>query len=154
MADENRRRADLARESADQVVDLRGVPGVELARGLVGNEELRTVDERSTDRHALLLPAGELRRQRISPVEQPDTLEQRVCGSLTRSAVDAEQGQPQRDEIARRQLGSESARVVLVGVSERARPVLEQHAAAQRPQVVAENAHGAGRRPVEAGEDP
>ncbi len=51
-------------------VDLRRVRRVELARRLVGDEEPRPVRERGADRDALLLAAGELRRERLALVEQ------------------------------------------------------------------------------------
>ena len=72
---------------------------------------------------------------------------------LAPGALDAEQREPERDELARGELGCERARVVLVGVAERARAVLEQRAPAQRAQVVAEHADGARRGTIEPGED-
>ena len=155
MADEHRRRAGVARERADQRVDLRGVRGVELSGRLVGDEEPRPVRERGADRDALLLPARELARKRVAPVEQADALEQpcpRVALAPRRGRRRAARAAAPTSSRAG-QLRRERARVVLVGVAERARAVFEERAAAQRAQVVAEHADGAGGRPVEPGED-
>ena len=154
MADDERRRAHLAGEAADERVDLRRVRGVELAGRLVGDEEPRPVRERRTDRDALLLAAGELRGQRIAPVEEADALEQVVGDALPLHALDTEQRKPERDELPRGQLRREGAGIVLIGVAERARPVLDEPPAAQGAQVVAEDADRARRWPVEPGEDP
>ena len=51
---------------------------VEVAGRLVGEEHRRPGDERAADRHALLLPARELGRAVVSPVAQPDLVEQCV----------------------------------------------------------------------------
>ena len=126
VADEHGRRAELARERADQLVDLRRVRGVELAGRLVGDEELRPVRERRADRDALLLAARELRRA-ARPGDRAGRRgragRRRRCSRV--GAVDAEQREAQRDELARGQLRRERARVVLVGVAERARAVLD-----------------------------
>ena len=90
MADDHRRRADLSDELADQRVDLRRADGVELARRLVGYEQLRLVRERRTDRNALLLAAGELARERVAAVEQADALEKAVGDALALRAAHAE----------------------------------------------------------------
>ena len=93
------RRSDLARQRADQRVDLLGIRRVELAGRLVGDEEPRAVRERGADRDALLLAARELCRQRIRAVEQADAFEQAVGGALALRALDAEQREAQRDEL-------------------------------------------------------
>ena len=46
----------------EQCDDLLGGTAVERAGRLVGEEDMRVVDERARDRHALLLAAGQLRR--------------------------------------------------------------------------------------------
>ena len=84
---------------------------------------------------------------------RPTRSSKSVGDALALAALDTEQREPERDELARGQLRRERAGVVLVGVAERARPVLDEPAAAQRAQIVAEDAHRARRRPVEPGED-
>src|SRR5581483_4191988 len=153
VAHDDRRGLRLACELADERVDLGRVRGVELTGRLVRDQELRPVRERGTDRDALLLAAAELARQRIPAVEQTHALEQTVGDSLALRTRSAEQGEPQRDELARRELRLERPRVVLVGVAQRVRAVLEQRPAAQRAQVVVEDAHAARGRAVEPGED-
>jgi hypothetical protein len=56
-----------AHRVAQEAQDLRPRPGVEVAGGLVGEDDLRARDQRPGDRDPLLLPAGELRR----PVPEP-----------------------------------------------------------------------------------
>src|SRR5439155_2420708 len=127
--------------------------GVELTGRLVGDEESRPVGERGANRDPLLLAARELRRQRAAAVEQTDAFEQAVREALADRALVTEERKPERDELAHGQLGRERVSVMLIGVAQRLRAVLPERAATQRTQVVAEDAHRAGRRPVEAGED-
>src|SRR5581483_4660165 len=152
VADEDRRRADFARELADQRVDLRRVRCIELAGRLVGDEEARGVCERGADGDALLLAARELARQRVRPAGEPHPLEQPRSHALPLASVDTLQREAKPDELARRQLRLEGAVVVLVGVAERPRAVVAQTAPAQRAQVVAEDADAARRRAIEPGE--
>jgi acyl-CoA thioesterase-1 len=49
---------------------------VEVAGGLVGEQQARLVDERAGDRDALLLAAGELRRVVVEPLAEPHALQQ------------------------------------------------------------------------------
>ena len=48
---------------------------VEVAGGLVGQEQVRLVDEGARDRHPLLLPAGQLRRAVVHAVGEAHGLE-------------------------------------------------------------------------------
>ena len=92
--------------------------------------------------------------QRVPLVEKPDALEQAVGDARAQGCGGAEQAEPEPDELARVELRSERARVVLVGVAQRARAVLDERAPAQLAEVLAEDAHRPGGRPVEPGEDP
>ncbi len=85
VADEHGRRAGVAGELGDRLVDEPGVRGVELAGRLVGQQEPRPVRERGADRHALLLAARELARARARPVEEPHPLEQLARPGASRS---------------------------------------------------------------------
>ena len=69
MADDEGRRAGRVNELPEQLVDDGRVGCIELAGGLVGEQEARPVRDRSTDRYALLLAAGEVRRRLAGPVE-------------------------------------------------------------------------------------
>ena len=50
--------------------------GIDVAGRLVGEQELRARDHRARDRGALLLAAGEHRRQRAHALAEPDPLQQ------------------------------------------------------------------------------
>ncbi len=63
-----------AREDAHH---LRGGRRVERAGGLVGQDQSRIGDQRSRDRHALLLATGQLGGEVGDPIGQPDLVE---CG--------------------------------------------------------------------------
>ncbi len=54
---------------------LHAGPRVEVARGLVGEDELRLADQRAGDGHPLLLPAREAVRGVVQPVAEPHPLE-------------------------------------------------------------------------------
>ena len=59
-------------EPAEHLHDLVAGLGVEVARRLVGEDDVRVVDQRAGDRDALLLAAGELGRAVVEPVCQAD----------------------------------------------------------------------------------
>src|SRR5580700_11132720 len=50
--------------------------GIDVAGGLIGKQQLRPRDHRARDRRALLLAAGQDRRQRPHAVAEPDPLQQ------------------------------------------------------------------------------
>ena len=58
--------------------DLVAVLGVEVARGLVGQDQVRLVDQRARHGHALLLAARELRREVVAAVGDIHLLEHRL----------------------------------------------------------------------------
>ena len=60
---ENHGGAVLLLETAEEFGDLGGVLAVEVAGGLVGEEDGGIVDEAAGDRRALAFTSGELRRQ-------------------------------------------------------------------------------------------
>ena len=67
---------------------LLGERGVEVAGGLVGQQDGGVVDQRARDGHALLLAAGEPARQRVRLVRQAHLLEQ-LAGALADVGVGA-----------------------------------------------------------------
>ena len=68
-------------ETLEERHDLDARLGVEVARGLVGQEDRRVVHERARDGHALTLPAGELVRLVAHPVVELDA-PQRFLGAI------------------------------------------------------------------------
>ena len=67
--------AELVVQVLDLELHLLAQLLVERAERLVHQHELRPVDERARHRHALLLPAGELRRLAVAQVRQAHHLE-------------------------------------------------------------------------------
>src|ERR671937_2284476 len=61
---------------AHELEDLAARRRVEVAGRLVGEDDRRTADERASNRDALLLAAGELRRPVRTAVGQADAVEQ------------------------------------------------------------------------------
>jgi hypothetical protein len=109
VAHEHRRASLLARELADQAVDELSAPGIQLARGLVCEEQFRPVRERGAHRNPLLLAARELRRPACSLVREADALEQFVGAPLTRRTVGAREPELQPDKLACREVRVEGA---------------------------------------------
>src|SRR6202035_5913589 len=62
-------------EPLEQIESLLRVPGIEIARRLVGNKDARIGDDGPGNRDALLLTAGELPRVMKHPVAQADDVE-------------------------------------------------------------------------------
>src|SRR5215467_7164754 len=70
--------AELAHAAAEQVQDLRAGAGVEVAGGLVGEDDFRPADQGPRDGDPLLLPAGQLRRAVPQPRAQAHRVHDRV----------------------------------------------------------------------------
>ena len=100
----------LAVERDERLHDLVRVAGVEIARGLVGQEEPRRVDQGPRDCHALLLSAGEL------------------AGRVVFALRETEQGQ----RFARPGRAASAARRPRLRVEERKRHVLDRARARQQ----------------------
>ena len=79
----------------EQVHDLQAGVAVERAGGLVRQQDLRVVDKRPCDRHALHLSARELRRLFVDMLAQADLFERFLgtCGAV--ACADAADGQRQ-----------------------------------------------------------
>ena len=89
MGDEHDRLAVFAVELAKQGENLGAAVGVEVARRLVGEDDLGLVHEGPGDGDALLLAAGELARLVIGPLSQTDQgegFEPRLLGVLASDA--------------------------------------------------------------------
>ncbi len=75
VRDEEQRRAALAIQPEHEVGDFDAGRVVEIARRLVGHQQLRLAGERAGDRDALLLAAGELLRIVRRALREPDARE-------------------------------------------------------------------------------
>ena len=75
VRDHDDRLAVLAVERLQQVEDLVARLAVEVARGLVAEQQRRVGDDRARDADPLLLAARELARTMPGPVGEPDQLE-------------------------------------------------------------------------------
>ena len=87
VGDDEQRLALFAHERQQQVDDGAGrTRAVEVARGFVGEDDGRVVDERAGDGDALLLAAGKFERQVVQAFAQAD-LVQAFGGSLLRAVA-------------------------------------------------------------------
>ena len=75
VGDQDDRDAVRLVELLEHAQDLLARAGVEVARGLIGEQQRRTVHQGPGDRHALLLAAGKLGRLVVQPVLEPDPAE-------------------------------------------------------------------------------
>ena len=103
------RQAVLAVELPEEGEDLLAGLGVEVAGGLVGDQERAAVDQRPGDRDPLLLAAREPRRLVVEPVAQADPLEQRPGPAAARGAPTA--------RAARRRTASSRSRARSAGAA-------------------------------------
>ena len=84
---------------AEEVHDLERQVGIEVAGGLVGQDDGRIVDERPRDRDALLLAARQLHRKRVHAVLQADPLEHLERPALLLRHGHAEDARHERDVL-------------------------------------------------------
>ena len=154
VADDDRGRPGAADELAEQPVDDAGVLGVELARGLVGEQQARPVCDSGADRDPLLLAAGEAAGQVVRPARAG----RRGPAARRRAARpacggEAEQLELEGDAVPAAEVGRERARVVLIEQADVVRAKRGGGRAVESAEVGAEDAGGSGREPVEPGED-
>ncbi len=151
MADDHDGAALGGRQLRDRLVDEAGTRLVELARRLVREQQPRPVRERGAERDPLLLAAGELRGAGAELLAQPDPAQQLLGAGSPVAPLGAE---AEPDQLARGQLGRERLLVVLVEIAHDLGAVARAAGAAERAEVLAEDADRPGRGKVEAGEDP
>ena len=75
------------RSLREQIDDIPAVGAVEIARWLVGENELGPHDQCAADGDALLLAAGKLARQMMAPRRKPEHLEDLINLRLLRLAI-------------------------------------------------------------------
>src|SRR6187431_2591413 len=100
---DDRRNALAANELADDLHDRPRVRGVELARGLVGDQELGPIGERAHDRHSLLLTARELVGPVAGAASEPDELEELANALRPRAWMLVPQAERHLDVLGRGQ---------------------------------------------------
>jgi hypothetical protein len=76
VGDQHHRDPGLAVEALQDLHDLDAGPAVQVAGGLVGQDQLGLVHEGPRDGHPLLLAAGELVGSVVGAAAQPDRLEE------------------------------------------------------------------------------
>ena len=154
VAHDHRGRPLLGDELVEDRVHTCGRGSVELAGGLVGDEQPRAVRERGAQRDPLLLAARELPRSCGSTVEQSDPLEQLAGASSPLPELDREQAEGNPDQLLGGQLAGERPPVVLVRVAEGPAAVSREPSGRRVHEVEAVDDHRARGRSLEAGEDP
>ena len=124
VGDHHDRRVELALQALDQLEDLRLDGHVERRRRLVGDQQLRVVDERHRDHRALAHAAGELVRvgvdapARLGDADQPEHLDGAVAAPAPWRRRGA-RGPPPR--AGRRSCRRDAARTAGPGRSSRCR---------------------------------
>ena len=154
VADHERRASLLAGQLGDQVEHLARRCRIELPRRLVGDQQVWAARERSAERDALLLAAGELTRMRVAAAGQAHPGEQLVRARVAPGAWLPREAELHADELARRQLARERTPVMLVGVADRARAVAGSLPPSEHRNVRSGDGDGARGRTVEARHDP
>src|SRR6516225_854595 len=119
VSDHDDRLAELAHAATEQVQDLRTGAGIEVAGGLVGEDDFRPTGQGPRDGDPLLLPAGQLRRA----VPQPRAQAHRVHNRAEPGSVGGAPGDVQREgDIVRRGEGRQQ----VVGLEDEADVVAAQ----------------------------
>ena len=148
MCDQYQCRALRAVEFQHQLDDLRAGGGVEVAGGLVGEQDFWLGDEGARQRDALLFAAGEVFWQVVGAGGEPH-LAQRYLGAFARVGS-ALQFQRQHDVFQRIQRGQQLERLEHEARRRAAQP--RAPVLVQREQVVAVEQHAAAARHVQPGE--
>ena len=147
MRRDDHRRAVLGGKPGEQVDHVGPGLRVEVAGRLVGEHDPGLDDERTRDRDALLLAAGELARQVTGAVGEPDLGEQRLRALAQLVALDPGRREPELDVLERRQRRDQVE--LLEDEAEGAQPQLCEIVVAQLREVAALEEDAAAGRPVE-----
>src|SRR5690606_12155161 len=130
----------LPGERGEQRHDLGGQRGIEVAGGLVGDQQARLGDHGAGDAHALLFTGGELARQGVATRAQAQALEHRAHPAACVCAAHAAQYQGQGDIVVHAAVGEQA--VVLEHHADLA-PVQGNAPATDLEQVAFAEQHGA-----------
>ena len=146
VGDDGDRRA-VAVQVTQQVDDRGSRGGVEVAGGLVGQQEGRGTDDRAGDGDALLLAAGELARPVVGAVCQPDALQRARRARPPLACRDPAVQQARRDVVERAEPLQQEE--LLEHEADGTAAQRGQAPVTERRQVVPGHPHGARRRPVQ-----
>lgn len=78
MSHHQRRQTELDDQLAQKYPRFFAQLGVEVGQRLIQQDHRRVVDQRTADRHALLLAAGELVRMALGQMPQPELIQHRL----------------------------------------------------------------------------
>ena len=154
VGDDEAGRALGSHELAQHRQDRLGGCAVELAGGLVGQEERRSRRQRDRERHPLLLPARELVAVGSATIREPDPLEELGHALLAFLPSDATERERQPDRLARRHVGRQRPPVVLLDDADPRTAVLVELGSRCGRQVAPEHLEASGGRAVEAADEP
>src|SRR5581483_5559677 len=148
---DDHRRAALGGEPGEQVDHVGARFRVEVPGRLVGEDYPRLDGERARDRDALLLAAGELRRQVVCPLGEADLAQEREGAQPQLLARNSRRGEAGLDVLERRQRRDQVE--LLEDEAEGAQPQLGELVVAELGQVAAFEEHVAGGGTVERAEE-
>ena len=151
MRHQHHRRTALARQLAQQRRDLRGRDFIEIAGGLIGQQQRRFMDQGARQRHALLFTPGEHIHGRMQPIAQAHALAaSRGCAPRLRRAH-AVQRQHQAHVLLHIQRGQQIEE--LVDEADLAAPEQRALRLAQGAQVLSVKDHPSGVGPIDAADE-
>ena len=143
VRDDDDRAAAVARGLAQQAQDLRAARGVEVAGGLVGQQQRRVLNERARDRDALHLAAAQLVRSVARALGQTHAT-QELSGAACRGGAVASGEQGREHDV----LGGRQRRQQVEELEHEADPIATQHASARRRTSVTGPGRPPGRSPL------
>jgi hypothetical protein len=87
VGDEQARYTAFVADVAQQPQDLAGTSGVEVAGGLIGEEQVRLAHERTSDGHTLALAHRELVGTAVEPIAETEALRHRSARVRSRACA-------------------------------------------------------------------
>ena len=138
----------LAVQGAQERHDLGARLGIEIAGGLIGQQQRRSIYQRASDGDALLLATGKLCRAMFEAVIEPHALQRFVRAPSPLSTVNFGEAQWQLDILFHAHCGDQVERLKnnAHGFSPMPRQLLRTHAG----ELAAKNGDSPGSRPIEA----
>ena len=123
VRDQDRADPDLALDLADRAAQVLADASIQRAERFVEEEYARFVRERASDSNALLLAAGQLRRQPLFEAFQRHEPQQLIAAALARGRRHAARTQGELDVVRHRHVPEQ--RVVLEHETDLAQPRIE-----------------------------